>query len=135
MGLAFFKPTRTRADYGRMPQATKLLAALALAPLVAALLVGGGSSREPTPAVAIVKSGILGSFGDELQREDDEDEVSELREMELQTPSERQEAHEQAEAGEGGKESGESAAPASEGVAPAGEGAEAIASTGEGEAS
>jgi hypothetical protein len=165
VGLAFFKPTRTRADYGRMPQATKLLAALALAPLVAALLVGGGSSREPTPAVAIVKSGILGSFGDELQREDDEDEVSELREMELQTPSERQEAHEQAEqaslaaaqaaehegdletaqldaqsgeqaeAGEGGKESGESAAPASEGVAPAGEGAEAIASTGEGEAS
>jgi hypothetical protein len=165
VGLAFFKATRTPADYGRMPQAPKLLAALVLAALVVALLAGCGSSSEPTAAVAIVKSGLLGSFGDELQREDDADEVRELREMEPQTRSEREEAHEQieeaslaaaqaaehegdleaaqldtqraeqAEAGEGGDEAGESAVPAGEDGAPSGEGAEATASAGEGETS
>ena len=71
--------------------------ALVLALLIAPALSGCGSG-EPTAAVAIAKSGILGGLADELKREDDEAEVREIREHEPQTSEERQEAREQSEA-------------------------------------
>ena len=137
---------RAGVEYVRMPQAPKLLALLA-ALLIAALLSGCGSSNEPSVAAAIVKSGVLGSLGDELQRDDDADEVQELRELEPQSPAEREEMREQREelaveaaqaAERGDLETAQLEAQAAEQAeagegSEAGPGGEAIASTGEGE--
>lgn len=81
-----------------MPARRKSMCILALlAVLVVPTLSGCGNSSEPTLAVAVVKSGVLGSLTDGLKREDDETEVRELREHAPQTREEHQEAREREE--------------------------------------
>jgi hypothetical protein len=76
---------------------TALLAVLAL---LGALVLSGCGSDEPTAAVAIAKSGMLGPIGEQLKREDDDTEAAELRETQPESREEREEAHELAEEAE-----------------------------------
>jgi hypothetical protein len=77
------------------PSAAKSLCLLGLlAALVVPTLSGCGSSEEPTLAVAVAKSGVLGGLTDQLKHEDDEVEVAELREHEPHSTEERREARE-----------------------------------------
>jgi hypothetical protein len=74
-----------------------LLSLLVLALFAAPVLSGCGSSGEPTVAAAVADSGILGSLGEQLKREDDQAEVNELRESAPQTREEVEEDHERSE--------------------------------------
>jgi hypothetical protein len=103
----------------RMPR-IRLCALATLGVLAAVALSGCGSSSEPTAAVAFVKSGLLGGFGEQLQHEDDEQEVEELRQEAPQTREEREEAHERLEqatieAQQAGETSGETSGEAQSG--------------------
>jgi hypothetical protein len=73
---------------------------LVLPAALAAMALAGCGSDEPTAAVAIAKSGLLGPIGEQLKREDDDNEAAELRETAPSSREEREEAHEQAEAAE-----------------------------------
>ncbi len=68
-----------------------LIAGLLAIPALAGFSGGDGSSSA---AATIAKSGVLGGFGEQLKREDDEQAVKERVESEPQTPEERAEAHE-----------------------------------------
>jgi hypothetical protein len=82
-----------------MPTAPIRTCAFAFAALLAALVLSGcgAGSDEPSIAVAVAKSGVLGPIGDQLKREDDEAEMTEIREHAPHTREEREELHEQAE--------------------------------------
>jgi hypothetical protein len=88
-------------------RARQLLPLLASALLGVGVLAGCGGGEEESVAAAIAHSGLLGGFGEQLKREDDEAEVAELRASEPRTPEERAEAREAAE-----EESAEAAEPA-----------------------
>jgi hypothetical protein len=79
----------------RMLAGRRVCLLLVLALLVPAL--SGCSNSEPTVASAIAHSGVLGSVGEQLKREDDEAEAQEIREQAAQTPEERREQRERAE--------------------------------------
>jgi hypothetical protein len=68
---------------------------LLLLALAVPLLSGCGQAEGDSAAVAVAKSGVLGALGEQLKREDDEAEVTELRQRaEQATPEERDEARE-----------------------------------------
>jgi NAD(P)H-dependent flavin oxidoreductase YrpB (nitropropane dioxygenase family) len=77
-----------------MPTARKSICMLALLAVLVVPTLSGCGNSEPTLAVAVAKSGVLGSLTDGLKREDDEAEVKELRESAPHTSEERREARE-----------------------------------------
>jgi hypothetical protein len=82
-----------------MPIPRRLLALALLLPALpgAGVLAGCGGEEEDSAAVAIAHSGLLGGWGEQLKREDDEAETAERRADAPQTREERLEAREAAE--------------------------------------
>jgi hypothetical protein len=70
---------------------------LVIALLAGLALSGCGGGGEQTLAVAVAKSGVLGPLGEQLKKDDDEQELRELRDAEALTPAERREQREAAE--------------------------------------
>jgi len=77
-----------------MPPLRKRTCLMALLALLVVPTLSGCGNSEPTLAVAVAKSGVLGPLTDQLKQEDDEAEAKELREHAPQTREEHQEARE-----------------------------------------
>lgn len=77
----------------------RLCLPLALA-LLAVPALSGCASSEPSAAIAVAHMGLLGPIGEQLKREDDEQEARELAQQAPPTDVEREQARERAAASE-----------------------------------